>query len=178
MATTDPHPKRDLYLALKSRLLSITGVEHVRLYNNQIQRDTVEEAYKQGNTVFVEFIQLTWTGAASGQQRGETVVRLHVVFESLLTEDVTLFERVQNVHLSIQGFNGPLFTSMQRTNEEQDTDHDNIIVWKADYITQLSDCTTDHRSGLDTHTITQVEINAQLDIDNEIVRSGDGDFTT
>jgi len=172
------HPKRDLYLSLKFRLLSIEGVDHVRLYNNQIQRDTVEEAYKQGNTVFIEFIQLTWTNVTLNQQRSETIVRLHIVFESLLTEDLALFERVQTIHLAIQGFNGPLFTSMQRTNEEQDTDHDNIIVWKTDYTTQLSDCTTDPRASLDTHTITQIEINSMLDIDDLVIRSGDGDFNT
>ena len=174
--STALHPKRDLYLALKSRLLTLDGVEHVRLFNNQYNNDKVEEAYKQYGTVFVEFLQLTWTGSTLNQQRGDTVVRLHILFESLETEDLRVFERVQTIHLSIQGFNGPLFTSMQRTNEEQDTDHDNITVWKTDYNTQLSDCTTDPRAGLGTHIITQIEIDAQLDIDDQVFRSGDGVF--
>ena len=176
MPTPTQHPKRDLFLAIKARLFDqVKEIKHIRLFNNQFQRDTVEEAYNP-DAVFIEFLQLTWVGVARNQQTADTVIRLHINFESLKTEDLEVFERVQKVYLALQGFNGPLFSSMQRVNDEQDTDHDNVIVWKTDFHTQMQDCTSDPRASLDTFTISQIDIDAQLDIDYEIIRTGDGIF--
>lgn len=172
------NPKKDLYLDVRQRILDkVPEVKHVLLFNNQFDRDTEEEAFTYP-CVFIEFLQLIHSGVASNQQKSDIQIRLHVGYESLKTEDLGLLDLVQSVHLAVQGFSGQLFSGLQRIEERQDIDHDNVQVWQIDYETNLTDCVTDPKANLKSFTIANLEIDKDLDIDNDIVRTGDGDFTT
>jgi hypothetical protein len=170
------NPKKDLYLAIKDRLIDqVKALKHIRLYNNQFDRETVEEAWAYP-CAFIEFNQMLHEAAAYNQQRSNFVVRVYVGFESLKTEDLEIFDLVQEIYIALQGYSGQLFSSLQRIEETQDTDHDNVIVWQIDFSTMVSDCVSDPRDGLEETIITQIHINTDLDIDNPVVRSGDGQF--
>lgn len=170
------NPKKDLYLAIKDRLIDkVKAVQHIRLYNNQFDRETVEEAWAYP-CVFVEFTQMLHEAVAYNQQQGDFIVRVYVGFESLKTEDLEIFDLVQDIYVALQGFSGQLFSSLQRVEETQDTDHDNVIVWQIDFSTMVADCTSDPRADLQETTIATLEVNKQLDVDNPIIRSGDGVF--
>lgn len=168
--------KKDLYLDVKKRIKDeVKDVKHVLLFNNQFDRDNIEEAFTYP-CVFIEFVQLIHTGVVQNQQKSDIQIRLHIGYESLETEDLGIFDLVQNIHIAVQGFSGAFFSGLQRIEERQDLDHDNINIWQVDYECNLTDCITDPRNKQIQHTITSLELEKELDIDNPIIRSGDGNF--
>jgi len=173
---TAPNPKKDLYLAVKGRILDqVKSIKHVLLYNNQFDRETVEEAFTYPNC-FIEFVQMIHSGVTLNQQKSDIQIRVHIGFESLEKEDLTMFDLIQEVYVALQGLDGDLFSALQRIEERQDIDHDNVIVWQLDFECNLTDCSSDPRANLDEVVIGTLEIGADLDIDNDIIRSGDGVF--
>lgn len=173
---TGPNAKKDLYLAVRQQILDkVPAVKHVLLFNNQFDRDTEEEAFTYP-CVFFEFVQLIHSGVTLNQQKSDIQIRLHIGYESLFTEDLGIFDLIQDINVAIQGFSGPLFSGLQRIEERQDLDHDMCNIWQIDYECNLTDCATDPRANLKEHTIATLVINKELDIDNPIIRTGDGNF--
>ena len=85
-----------------------------------------------------------------------------------------MFQFIKEVHQAVNGFEGACWTGLQRGPERQDTNHDNVIVWQVDYMTNLNDASADPARKLIEATITDIVVNKDLDIDNDIIRSGDG----
>lgn len=172
------NPKRDLYLAIRQQILNeVKEIKHVLFYNNQFDRDNEEEAFLYPNC-FIEFNQMLWTSTTQGQQRGDIDVKVYLGFERYETESLTIFDTIQNVFVALQGFaTGVLFSPLNRIEEEQDVNHDNVIVWTITFKTSLIECESDTRTGLTETTIATLEILKEIDIDNEVIRTGDGDFS-
>lgn len=141
--------KKDYYLAVKAKLESIgldpndntvkPKIKHVRLYNSQFDEIDSENTFPFP-CVFVEFTALDWLTKSEGYQEAETTIRLHVGFESVKTEELDVLDLLEDIQAELQGFHDPeYFTPMDRNFEQQDTNHDNVIVWMQDYNTLLSD---------------------------------------
>jgi len=170
--------KKDIYLAVKARVLDqVKEIKHFLLFNNQFDRDNEEEAFSYPNA-FLEFVQMIWTNSTKQQQEGDVHITLWLGFERYEKESLTVFDTIENVHKALQGDAvGSLFTGLQRIEEQQDTDHDNVIIWKVTYSTQITDCETDTDSGKQQFIIgDNLTINKDLDIDNTVIRTGDGVF--
>lgn len=136
--------KKDTYTAVRAALLAIATLKTVRLYNSQFL-NLEKEATFELPAALVEFVQLSYTAKAKGIQEADTTVRIHVAYNSLLSEDTAILDIMDEIQGVLQGFtstapHGPL----NRTNETQDINHDAVSVWTMDYttlITDVSGCT-------------------------------------
>ena len=86
-----------------------------------------------------------------------------------------IFELLAEIHQALQGFDGEVFTGLSRGPERQDVDHDNVIVWQADYITNLTDTTATDTRKLVNAEVEKLTVEKDLDIDNPVIRTGDGE---
>lgn len=140
--------KKELYLAVKERLEGNTSVKHVRLFNSQFDEMDNEDTFPFP-CVFVEFATLQYLTKAEGLQEADVVLRFHVGFESLKTEELEILDLLDDIHEDMQGFaKTDLFTPFDRVFEGQDTNHDNVTVWLMDYETLLSDLSGHRKNKL------------------------------
>ena len=121
--------------------------------------------------------QIIWETKQNGVQEGVVLITIRHVIERLETEDETFYNDIEQVHAALQGFQGELFTKLNRKEEREDNDHDNCIVWEMDYETRLCDGAGDQDKDLVEATPTKLTITPKLDIDNDNIRTGDGDFS-
>lgn len=151
--------KKDIYISVKERLLAQTAIKHCLLFNNQFDSIDMEDAYSFP-CAFVEFSQLDWVTKGEGYQEAQAKIRIHVGVESLATENLEVFDLVEEIHVALQGFHDPnYFTPLDRRYEEHDVQHDNVIVWVVDYDTLISD-----NSGNRNEKLTQTVISS-LDLE-------------
>lgn len=171
--------KKIAYSEIKAKLEEITTLKTVRLWNNQVDNDNKEIAFDYP-AVFVEFPAIEWESRSYGNQIGVVDVTLYICQKEFRKENINFFDLIDEVYLKIQGFSSEVISSeMQRTNEEQDTEHGNIIIWKQTYSMQIEDSLNNNeipRTVIASGTI-KAEITKVIDIDNEIIRTGDGDFS-
>jgi hypothetical protein len=159
--------KLDLYDNIKARITELVPeIKTVRLFNNQFEKEKTENAFDYP-CLFVEFMSLPWETKSKGLQEAAAVIRLHLGFESLETEEREIFSLAEKVHQNIQKHSAAdLFTNLTRINEMPDGDHDAVIVWLIDYSTLLYD-TSGH--------ITKKLVPAKID-DLEITVDPDGPY--
>jgi len=130
--------KTAFYTSLKNRILT-TSVKHCLLFNNQIDEIASENTFPFP-AVFVEFTSLDWLVKSRGIQKGDAIVRLHVAFNSLKTEELEILELLAEIHAKLQGFSdSDVYSQLNRVYELQDTNHDQIQVWQIDYSTTITD---------------------------------------
>lgn len=132
--------KLDLFDALEARIKDeIPEIKTFRLFNNQFENEKQEKAFAFP-ALMVEFTDLNYTAKSESLQEADTSLIFHLGFASLKTEDREIFVLAQKVHQSLQAFAGVgLFSSLNRKREQQDSNHDGVIVWKMEYTTLLSD---------------------------------------
>ncbi len=161
---------KELFLAVKTQLETVTEIEDVALYNSQFDNETTEHPYLYPNA-FIEYSAIDWTGRAKQSQEVDIELTIHIGLWRLEDEPFELdaFDIVQAVYLSLQGFCG-----LQRIRDEQDTSHDQVIVWKTTFNTRLKDCSADPDKDKGTAFPVTLEVNADLDIDDVVIRTGDG----
>lgn len=128
--------KLALYNSLKADLVAITGIKHVALWNNQLERENIENPFLYP-AIFIEFMPSTFRdkGKAAISQEYDMVVRLHVCFESYLDEDTTILTLLDNVWQTVHTKQYGIFGKLLRRNEEQNYDHPNVQVYIQDYAT-------------------------------------------
>jgi len=170
----------DTFNAIKAELETITSVKTVKLFNSQIDNEERENPFSYP-AVFIEFQEIIWLKRTRGVKEGETTITLHVAVESYKNETDSapdVLAITNEVHVKIEGFGGGCFTELSKSAERQDIDHDNCIVWQLDYETLVTDGAADDRLNLIlTPGTPDLEVIGDLDIDNEVIRTGDGDFT-
>ncbi len=148
--------KKELYTDIKTTLeeLKTTSVlKHVALWNNQPERENVENAFLYP-AVFIEFVPSDYSDLSNGVQQVFLTVRLHVCFESYKDEDIDVLDLAdkvfQKMHTKQFGYYGKLL----RRNEEQNFDHSNVQDYMIDFATMGNDYGSDNRPSLE-HTATQ-----------------------
>ncbi len=172
-----PDAKQFLYEAIKAQIKAqAPSVKHILLYNSQFDNEKREDAIEYPNA-FVELSQIFWTSKVQGQQKGDVDITIHIGLERYERESDTTWATIKEVFLALQGFAvGVLFSPLNRIEEIQDTDHDQVIVWKIIFKTSLTECDSDTRAGLDETTLATLALLTDFDIDNPIIRTGDGVF--
>lgn len=162
---------KELYSALIVQInTDAPEIKTVRLWNSQLDNDTTEEAIAFP-AVFVDFSSIVWTGKQKQGQQGAFEITFHIVMERYQTEALDTFDRIQEVYLALQGFCG-----LQRITEVQDTNHDMCIDWMMTFSAVFDDTTANPDVGKTTTTLTDVEFQTDLDIDDLVIRTGDGVF--
>ena len=146
--------KLTLYNSLKADLVAITGIKHVALWNNQLERENEENPFLYP-AIFIEFMPSTFRdkGKYAVSQEYDMTVRLHVCFESYLDEDTTILTLLDNVWQKVPAKQYGIFGKLLRRNEEQNYDHPNVQVYIQDYNTLGNDNKT---TDTTTATLTPV----------------------
>lgn len=128
MATT-----KEVYLELKSKVLSNAGVMTSGLYNSQFDNMDDENTFAFP-AVFLEFVEMDPVTRAGGVQRVEAKIRLHIGYDSLKTEDLAVMDLIDSLQNELQGYRPDLEgTPLNRTFSGQDVNHDVVAVWLMDY---------------------------------------------
>ncbi len=149
--------KKDVYLAIREHILNHTKIKHVRLFNNQFEEMEREDTFPLP-CVFIEFASLEWEQKSRGLQEGEAIIRFHVGLESVRTEELEMLDLIDQLHSVLQDFSTDISTAMSRETETQDTDHDNVMIWIADYSTRITDESGLRRNKLISTNIETLDI--------------------
>jgi len=165
--------KIDLYNGIVSdlgfvRYIDVNGVEQsiktIALWRNQIEREAEEIPFLYP-AVFIEFLTSNYMESSSkAYQSLELTVRLHICFESYLTQDLDVLQLTQAVYSTMQFKQYGMFGVMKRRNEEQNFDHNNVQDFIQDYsVGTAKDFIADQRPStpaiIDTIIITPEIVN-------------------
>jgi len=178
--------KLNLFNDIKTAI-EATSADRVLLFNNQFENETRELVHPY-KTVLIEFRSVPWTttkqrtpkGLENGdvmksQKSGETIIALHIGYNTG-KEATNSFEELdtylQEIYFAVQDLQGEYYQPLKRIMEIHDTNHDRLIVWQMEFSTMLEEVgTTD--TSLEEKTAT-LELDTDLDIDNDVIRTGDG----
>lgn len=118
---------KTLYTELRTELESITGIKYVRLWNNQFERENINEAF-QFPCALIEFEPSACRDLLNGVQQYDFIVCIHLGFESYKTEDIDILDLKQSVFTKLGNFNSAtnMFSILSRESDTQNFDHDNI----------------------------------------------------
>lgn len=178
--------KKQVFTDIKALInLHAKKIKTIEMWNNQVDIDGNEGKEWPFNfpAVFVSFENITWqTGNNSRSQRTATfTVGIRVVVEDYVWNTAEYFKFVDAVTWALHGRTTTHLSNLQRAEEIADVDHDNCVIWQINFETTYTELInppageTDGTSEI-TLTINDIEINKDLDIDNEIIRTGDGVF--
>lgn len=168
----------NLYNDIKTAIQTdVPEIKTVRLFNNQYTNENVESSLPWSN-VLIEFQTIEWNSKPGGLQSGTITVNLHIGFKSLKDEDVDFFTITQKVFLALDGLAKMEYSPLKRISEIQDTDHDGFFVWQQTYrIDELLDCDNYvHKDKIQTINPITTEVTIDLDVDNKVIRTGNGQF--
>lgn len=98
--------RKIVYKALCKVLLSIDGIEHVDIWNNQILHIEEEQAFLTP-AVFVEFGEIDWHPLSHGCKEAICPLDLHIVTDSRVSpwsNAIEVFDLIDKVNRAIHGF--------------------------------------------------------------------------
>jgi len=155
---------KDLYTELRTELESISGIKYVRLWNNQFERENVNEAF-QYPCCLIEFEPTECRDLLNGVQQYDFVVCVHLGFESYKTEDIDILDLKQQVFIKLGNYNSTtnMFSILSRESETQNFDHDNIQDYQIRFKVTGKDFDADTRPNTEAN-ITDLTINGTIDL--------------
>lgn len=188
--------KLDIFNDITTKLEAILDsndkriIQTIGIWNNQFDNEAEEDAFNYP-AVFIEFAEIPWTstnqppsslgsqGNVSKEQKGVgALITLHAGF-SHLEDETTSFPIIdatlELIYFAIQGLTGTYYQPLLRSAELQDTDHNRVIDWQQGFTTtMLQGGTPDENLTEIAAGTLDVETNVDLDIDNDVIRTGDG----
>lgn len=170
-----------LFEDIKERLQELTTLQHVALWNNQFERsnndntdNNVEQAFAYPCAFIHFFGDNPTSSSGGGAKRLDVDVRIYVGIESYELEDTTVFDVAAEVQEHLENWHTSNFTGLMYQAQRLNYDHNNVIVYEFDFKTQFSDGIKYFKKDSVTTGNISVSITADLDIDNNIIRTGDG----
>jgi hypothetical protein len=128
-----------VYNKLKEQLSLIQGIKHVTLYNNQLQRENVENPFLCP-ACLIEFNNENFKVLTDGVQQFDSIITVHLIFESYKDEDTFILQLKQDVYKVAHTLQcGVSASKLLRVAERQDFDHDNVQDYQTDYKTTIKD---------------------------------------
>lgn len=128
-----------IYNKLKEKLSLIQGLKHVALWNNQFERENEENAFLYP-CCFIEFNNSNFVDLTLGVQQFDSIITLHLGFESYKDEDTFILQLKQDVYKAIHTLQcGVSASKLLRVDERQNFDHDNVQDYQMDYKTTIKD---------------------------------------
>lgn len=154
---------KDLYTEIRTELEAITGIKYVRLWNNQFERENVNEAF-QFPCCLIEFEPTECRDLLNGVQQYDFIVCIHLGFESYKTEDIDILDLKQQVFIKLGNFLSTtnMFSYLSRESETQNFDHDNIQDYQIRFKVTGKDFDGDTRPNTPV-TVTVLTTNITLD---------------
>lgn len=142
---------------------TVKEIEFVDKYRGQLE-DVNNYVYPRP-AVFVSFGRFEWETTTLNNQLGKGVVRIRTVvenyadaFEGSINQEQALafFDINEKVHNALQGMSGTYHTPLLRIVDEDDEQHNNLIVTLFEYETTLMDNTTIVNKN---YVLTDAELN-------------------
>lgn len=165
---------KQIFIDIRDRVKTNPLVKHVALFNNQYRHNKDEKVYLFP-AVFIEFSRIDHRPESYGVVKIDFEITLHICFNQYV-EDLTLFDTIQSVIASVHKWGTNDFTPLQILSEEHDTDHDNTSVWKVVFkFTATDDNSVNTKNLVLAGTPRTLELTTDLDVDNSVVRTGDGE---
>lgn len=183
--------KLDIFNDIITVVEPITEVETVRLWNSQLENEATEIPFNYA-AVFIEFAEIPWTstnqqpstlgaqGNVTKEQKGaNALVIIHATFSQLENETLSfpiIDAIIDKIYFEVQGlFKDQKYSPLLRVAERQDVDHNRVIDWQMDFLTTMFQCgeLDDSLTEISGGTV-EVETTVDLDIDNDVIRTGDG----
>jgi len=189
----------DVYSGIKTRLSTLSSVKTIELFNSQYLNEQRERPTRYP-AVYIEFTSINWLmsshragrnvvktvdiGNLTHQQKGNMEITIHLVYQTLKDESDSfieidtirhdIYKLLSNYEISDET------TGMQRQRDEQDPNHDGVVVWKTIYTLDIEEKAWADSGIVEANTETEtppitLDLDISLDIDNNVIRTGDGE---
>lgn len=120
-------------------LKTVPGIKRVEMFNNQIEKEDQTDVGLYP-AVFIEIQRGNFVDLGARCQKYDCTVTLHVAFETNKINSRDLLVLKQQVFATFHGFQPTTVTTVGRflrySNEDQDTDHDNLEQYIQIYLCQ------------------------------------------
>lgn len=175
---------KTLYQSIRTRIeTEVTSIKYVRLFNDQFNKSNSDDPSKNIQEpfpypcVFIEFPEDNeQISSGNGAKRLNVLVRIKIGFISYKLEDLAMFDLAILVQKALEGYKDTMYTPLTYEGQRMDYDHDNVYIYEFDFRTTYSDDSKYNRSDLIEYSGPwQGDIAVDLDIDNNIIRTGDGE---
>ena len=154
--------KKEIFSAIKTTLLNKTKINSVKLFNSQFS-NLGDEDVISFPSVLVEFSLIDYISELEGFQKGDFNVRLHVGFQTLKTDDLSILDLLETINFEVSGIVFEVdISGFSRLSERQDVDHDNLIVWTLDFKVSAIDKSAQRNNRLRRAVITDVCIDPEI----------------
>lgn len=166
---------------IKTKLLADTGTKHVDLWNNQIENITNETAF-HFPACFVEFVDLEYYNEQSGIQEIRGSVTIHIAQKVIKQKGSKMdaaLDFIDSIAAALNGYQtDTIKVPLIRKSEEQDSNHDMLIVWMQTYELKARDLTSSKYN--DAAQIPEDTLSLDLDavpegidliISNDVIRT-------
>ena len=173
--------KKQFYLDVKLLLeTGATSIKDIALWNNQwgVEQNEREEIPRPLPGAYLEWIDFDWRNNKLGLQEGDIQFTIKCVFQRLATDPIDYLDIVDEVYAALHQKTTTVSGPISRISEEQDVDHGRVIIWGITFATNLVDCSADQRGNYVDTNVTGIEVQGALDIDNPVIRTGDGKDVT
>ena len=167
--------KKEFINELNDRIVAeCPSVQHVArvLFNDQFNQERKETAFRFPAT-FVELSSIDYKSETNGSQKIDLEFAIVIGFHEL-RDTLSVLDVIQEIGFALHGFAGDYFSNITRIRATPDGFHDNVTVWKVFFKTTLTDELTFNPRKLVLAGTPGVTINRNLDVDNPIIRSGNG----
>ena len=165
---------KSFYNEIKTKLeTEVPELENVRLYNSQFDNENVETAFNYP-VAFIEFSAIDYVDSSQQLQDINIEMTVHVGFKSYEDESVDFWDVLQNIFVSLNQYSTTTIDPLVRIREVHDLDHNNVIVWQQVWKTKIIDCDDYIKKDQQSAGAVEIVVNGDLDIDNLILRTGDG----
>jgi len=145
-----------IYNQLKASLSSIKGIKTVGLWNNQFDNEKQENAFLYP-CCFIEFNNSNFVDLTLGVQQYDSIITLHLGFESYKDEDTFILQLKQDVFKAVHTLQcGVSASKLLRVDERQNFDHDNVQDYQTDYKTTIKDADASPSNRTQTASLTLV----------------------
>lgn len=164
------------YAALKTKILTLSGVKYVALWNEQFnnEKNNIEFNYP---AVFIEFTNIDAKQLLKNVQLVDFTVRLHLGFKTLKTDDATVLTLKQQLYKLVEffvfsqtEFPETYCTKLIRSGETQNFDHDQIQEYILDFRATMKDFSA--QDAPTEATVTTLDIAVSPQISNHIINTG------
>ena len=146
----------------------------IKLWNNQLSNIEREKSFRKP-AVFIEFQDITYVGRSRRVKEGSGLLKLYILQKEMADENLDVLDYVDKIARVLEGYQTDVITSsLSKSGETQDTDHDNLIVWEQDYPLGFKDNSLSTMKGslvIDPGKV-KPNIESSLVMENDSIRTG------
>ena len=164
---------KQVFLDIQAKLLEVTDLKLATMFNNQYLNTDKEQGYDYPSAL-IEFANIQYFQLSKSIQQFEADITIHLVYESLEFEPLGFYDVRDSILILLQGYEPTNCSELIRISEQMDSDHDALLIYKIDFRLTGTDVTANTDNNKIQYTIPTLELTKDLDIDNVIIRTGNG----